>query len=72
MRALVLSDLHIEDKSRWSTTDQNEDLEFLLEQLKAMPEETFDVDCILVCGDTTDRPQRLSLSHALFYGAKML
>lgn len=57
MRALVLSDLHIEDKSRWSTTDQNEDLEFLLEQLKSMSEETFDVDCILVCGDTTDRPR---------------
>lgn len=57
MKALVLSDLHIEDKSRWSTTDHNEDLEFLLEQLNSMSEEIFDVDCIIVCGDTTDRPR---------------
>lgn len=57
MKALLLSDLHIEAKTRWSKSDTNEDLNFLIEQLNALPKETFDVDCIIVSGDTTDRPR---------------
>lgn len=57
MKALLLSDLHIEAKTRWSKTDTNEDLDFLIKQLEAMPKEAFDVDCIIVSGDTTDRPR---------------
>jgi DNA repair exonuclease SbcCD nuclease subunit len=57
MKALLLSDLHIEAKTRWSKSDTNEDLNFLIEQLNTLPKETFDVDCIIVSGDTTDRPR---------------
>ena len=57
MKAIILSDLHIEDKSRWSKSDTNEDLDYLIEQIKAMPKDRFDVDCIIVCGDTTSRPR---------------
>ena len=57
MKAIILADLHIEAKSRWSETEENEDLEFLIKQLKELPEDTFDVDCIIVAGDTTDRPR---------------
>lgn len=57
MKALILSDLHIEAKSRWSTTDQNEDLDFVIKQIKELPPETFDYDCVIVAGDTTDRPR---------------
>jgi DNA repair exonuclease SbcCD nuclease subunit len=57
MKALLLSDLHIEAKSRWSTSDTNEDLDFVIKQIKNLPPETFDFDCVIVSGDTTDRPR---------------
>jgi DNA repair exonuclease SbcCD nuclease subunit len=56
MKALILSDLHIEAKTRWST-EVNEDLEYLIQQLKELPAETFNFDCVIVAGDTTDRPR---------------
>lgn len=57
MKFLIVSDLHIEDKSRWSLSAENEDLQYVIQQLKNLPKETFDVDAILVCGDTTDKPK---------------
>lgn len=57
MKAIILSDLHIEAKSRWSESEENEDLDYLIKQLKELPPDTFDVDCIIVAGDTTNRPR---------------